>query len=284
MGRQASDKAVGQRCAITWEDQGVSAPAIHLDVSGAVARLTFVDSARGNPIDERFCSEISEAAIVISKTPGVRAVLISAEGKTFSVGGDISSFTADFDALPANILRWTTTLHSAVARLQRMNAPIVAAVHGICAGGMSGFIAGCDIVIASEKAKFVAAYAGIGFCCDASSSVTYSRRMGPARARRFLLLNETLDAAAALSAGLVDEVTAADTLEDRSEQVAAQLAAGPTQAFGEVRRLLLSAMNTPLESQLELEAQALSRISATRDAREGLTAFADKRKPEFSGR
>jgi 2-(1,2-epoxy-1,2-dihydrophenyl)acetyl-CoA isomerase len=164
-----------------------------------------------------------------------------------------------------------------------MDAPIVAAVHGVCAGGMSGVIAGSDIVIARADARFVAAYAGIAFSCDAGSSAMYTRRMGPAGARRFLLLNQTLDAAAALEAGLADEVVAADAFSERAESLVATLAAGPTRAFGEMRRLLLSAPITPLETQLELEAQALARCAATADAREGLTAFSQKRAPAFTG-
>jgi 2-(1,2-epoxy-1,2-dihydrophenyl)acetyl-CoA isomerase len=130
----------------------------------------------------------------------------------------------------------------------------------------------------------VSAYAGIGFSCDAGSSVMLSRRMGLARARRFLILNETLSAPDALAVGLVDEVLTADQLQARAQTVARQLAAGPTRAFGEIRRLLLSAQDQPLETQLELEAQALARIAGTSDARDGLTAFAQKRKPEFQGR
>lgn len=262
----------------------MKAPAIRLDMSGPLARLTLVNAERGNPIDAAFCAELSEAANILAGAPHVRAVLITAEGKTFSFGGDIDAFVGELDDVSTNIRRWTTTLHSAIARLQRMDAPVVAAVQGVCAGGMSGFIAGCDIVVASENARFVAAYAGIGFSCDASSSVTYSRRMGLGRARKFLLLNETLDAASALSAGLIDEVAPAAELNARAEAIAAQLAVGPTRAFGEIRRLLLSASDQPLETQLELEAQALARVTATADAREGLTAFAAKRKPAFIGR
>lgn len=258
--------------------------AMRLDMSDGLARLTFIDAARANPIDGRFCAEVCEAAILISENPDVRCLLISAEGKVFSYGGDIAAFVGDLDSLPSNIKRWTATLHSAIARLQRMDAPIVAAVQGICAGGMSGFVAGSDIVVAAENARFVAAYAGIGYSCDAGSSVMYSRRMGLGRARKFLLLNETLGAPEALAAGLVDEVVAADQLLARAEAVAMQLAAGPTRAFGEIRRLLVSANDQPLETQLELEAQALARTAATADAREGLTAFAGKRAAVFKGK
>lgn len=257
---------------------------LRLTVADGIARLTFTDAARGNPIDALLCAEICEAAIRLSDDPAVRCVLLTAEGKAFSYGGDIFSFVDELDALSRNIKRWTTTLHSAISRLQRMDAPIVAAVQGVCAGGMSAFVAGSDIVVAAADAHFVAAFAGIGFSSDTGSSVMYTRRMGIARTRRFLLMNETLDAAAALAAGLVDEVAPVADFAARAEAIATQLAAGPTKAFGEIRRLLTSVEDQPLETQLELEAQALARCAATADAREGLTAFAAKRKPVFAGR
>ena len=257
--------------------------ALRIESDGGLARLTFTNAAKGNPIDAVLCAELCEAAIELSDDRSVRCVLIAAEGKAFSFGGDIASFVDDLDSLPRNIKRWTTTLHSAIARFQRMDAPVVAAVHSICAGGMSAFVAGADIDVASDDARFVAAYAGIGYSNDAGSSIMYARRMGSARARKFLLLNETLDAPAALAVGLADEVVARDHLETRAEAIARQLAAGPTRAFGEMRRLMTSVEDQPLETQLELEAQALARIAATADAREGLTAFAQKRKPVFRG-
>lgn len=255
-----------------------------LSIADGIARLVLTEAARGNPIDGRFCAEMNDVAIELSCRGDVRAVLITADGKAFSYGGDIAQFVENLDGLPAVIKGWTTLINSAVARLQRMDAPIIVAVHGVCAGGMTGFIAGSDIVLASEAAVFVSAYAGIGFSCDASSSVTLTRRMGLARARHFLLTNATLSAAQAQAAGLVDEVLAAEALLPRAEALAAKLAAGPTRAYGEIRRLLLSASDQPLETQLEFEAQALARVATSADAREGLRAFAEKRKPAFTGR
>ena len=219
----------------------------------------------------------------LSGDSSIRAVLITAEGRAFSYGGDVAMFVQNLDQLPLMIKRWTADLHMGIARMQKMNAPVVTAVQGICAGGMVALIAGSDIVVAEQGARFVAAYAGIGYCNDAGASIMYARRMGIARGKRFLMMNETLDADAAQAAGLADEVVPASELVTRAEAIARQLAAGPTQAFGEMRRLFASVEDQPLEAQLELEAQALSRIAGTADAREGLTAFSEKRKPLFKG-
>jgi 2-(1,2-epoxy-1,2-dihydrophenyl)acetyl-CoA isomerase len=110
-----------------------------------------------------------------------------------------------------------------------------------------------------------------------------TRRMGFARARRFLLLNETLTAEAALASGLIDETIAPDRLRARAEELTRKIASGPTRAYGEMRRLLLSAHEQPLEVQLELEAQALARVARSQDAREGIRSFVEKRKPSFVG-
>jgi 2-(1,2-epoxy-1,2-dihydrophenyl)acetyl-CoA isomerase len=262
----------------------MSKTSMRIDRDGGLARLTFIQPERGNPIDGTFCAELCEVANDLSSDPDLRAVLVTAEGKNFSFGGDIAMFVSQLDRLPLQIRRWTADLHVGVARLQRMDAPIVAAIQGVCAGGMAGIMAGADIVITEPGTRFMAAYCGIGYCCDAGSSIMLSRRMGLARARKYLLLNETLDAPTALAAGLADEVVSQDALLRRAEEVASYLAAGPTLAFGETRRLLTSAETEPLEAQLELEAQALARIAGTADAREGLTAFAEKRRANFSGR
>ena len=258
--------------------------AVELSVENGLARLRFTQAARGNPIDLPFCDEICAKAVELSSRSDVRAVLVTAEGKAFSYGGDIASFVAVLEDLPAQIKRMTTTMHSAVSRLQRMDAPMVVAVQGVCAGGMTAFVAGCDVVVSADNARYAAAYAGIGYSCDASASIMLSRRMGLSRARNFLLRNQTLDATKALEVGLVDEVAPADQIFAQAEAIALQLAAGPTRAYGEIRRLLLSVQDQPLETQMEFEAQALSRIASTADAREGLLAFSEKRKPKFSGR
>jgi 2-(1,2-epoxy-1,2-dihydrophenyl)acetyl-CoA isomerase len=254
-----------------------------LKMRGGVADLTFTDAPRGNPIDGAFCARLREVADRLAGMSGVRAVLVKAEGPAFSYGGDIATFVANLDVLPEAVARWAADLNAAIVTLRRLDAPVIVAVHGICAGGMAAFVAGADIVIAADDVRFVAAYAGIGYCCDAGASVTLVERMGMARARRYLILNETIAGGAALACGLADEIVSRDELVKRADEVARGIAAGPTRAFGEMRRLLLGANAVSFDAQLALEAAALARSAGTRDAREGLTSFAEKRRPVFVG-
>ena len=249
-----------------------------------IAHLRFNQAERGNPIDGPFCRDMCDISVELSCRDDVRAVLVTAAGRFFSVGGDIRSFVSDLSGLSRIVKGWTADLHMAIARLQRMNAPIVCSVHGDVAGGGVALVAMSDVVFAAEPVKFNAAFSMVGFCADSGSSVSLTSRMGFSRAKRFLLLSEVLDAGEALKAGLVDYVVPASELDSAAGRVAEKLANGPTLAYGAIKRTILTAHHQSLESQLEAEAQALAALASSDDAREGLTAFAERRKPEFRGR
>ena len=166
----------------------------------------------------------------------------------------------------------------------RMRSPVVMAVHGNVAGGSVSLMAAADLVVIGKSARISSAFAKIGFTPDSGSTTTVTRRIGPARARRFFLLAETMDADAALSAGLVDYVVDDDAVLTEAEKIARELASGPTEAYGGIKRLFLQAPHRSLESQLEDEAQTLASISRTADAQEGVKAFREKRKPRFAGK
>ncbi|MCB2050359.1 MAG: enoyl-CoA hydratase/isomerase family protein [Novosphingobium sp.] len=248
-----------------------------------VAHLTLAQGDRGNPIDGQFCAEFVDGANDLSASSAVRAILLGADGKNFSVGGDISAFVKNLDQLPVMIRKWTSGFHGGIARLQRADAPVVAAVQGICAGGGVALAAAADYVVADDDARFVSAYTGIGYPCDGGASVFLSARLGAARAKRFLMMREMLSAQQALELGLVDELVPAGNAAARAAEVAAELAAGPTFAYGELKRIFVSAASNSLDTQLEVEALAIARCAGTADSREAITAFAEKRKPAFKG-
>lgn len=252
-------------------------------VEDGLARVTLTQGARGNPIDGALCRDLCDLSVDLSCRDDIRAVLLTAEGRYFSVGGDIRSFVTDLSQLPRIVKAWTADVHMALGRLQRMNAPVVCAVHADIAGGAVSLAAMSDVVVAAEGVRFNAAFAMIGFCADSGSTVSLSTRMGLARARRYLLLSEVLDAAEAREAGLVDFVVPAEELTAEAERIARGLAAGPTLAYGAIKRTMLSARSEPFETQLEHEAQALAALASTHDAQEGLRAFAERRKPAFKG-
>lgn len=254
-----------------------------LDVADGVATITLTQGDRGNPFDETLCAELGLAASVCDSDPAVRAVLIRAEGRFFSVGGDLSVLGASREELPRFVSRATIGFHSAVSRFARMDAPVVVAVHGLAAGGGVSLLAGADFVLSAESAKFYAAYQGIGLAIDGGGSHHLPRRVGSRRATSFYLRNETWTAEQATSYGLVTETHADEALADAATALAKTLAAGPTLAYGEVKRLLLSTWDQPLETQLELEAQAMVRAGRSDDGWAGISAVAARETPEFRG-
>ncbi|HEY2560515.1 MAG TPA: enoyl-CoA hydratase-related protein [Caldimonas sp.] len=248
-----------------------------------MALVNLAQPARGNPIDGDFARDFRQIVSDLYDTRGLRAVLLRADGANFSFGGDLKAFYPVRGELAPLVRRWTADLHMGLQRVWHLPVPIVVAVQGFAMGGGVALLAGCDLVIAGASAKFGSAFAQLGFSCDSGSSSTMSARMGPARARRFVLFAEVLKSDEALAAGLVDRVVPDDRLQAEALEIASGLARGPTRAYGEIKRLFLRAGSAQLESQLEDEAHTLAHISATADAQEGVAAMAERRKPVFRG-
>ncbi|MDO8942737.1 MAG: enoyl-CoA hydratase-related protein [Desulfobacterales bacterium] len=258
--------------------------AIQVEVQDGLTTLTLANPEKGNPIDGNFGVELRQVVNDLRQQAGLRAVLLCAQGDNFSFGGDLKVFAEQLDQLPEIITNWTADLNVALQRFWTLPVPIVCAVQGFTMGGALSLAAGCDFVIAGRSARLGSAFAQIGFSCDSGSSVTLSARMGASRARRFVLLGEVLEGEAAQAAGLVDQVVADGELQTVARQLALRLASGPTQAYGEIKRLFRAGGAAVLEGQLEDEARTLARIAATLDAREGIASRVAKRKPIFQGR
>lgn len=278
--------AAVQACPMSTPTTGAAATytAFTLDVDDGVARIRLVQDERGNPFDETFCADLAAVITECDVRDDVRCVLISGAGRFFSVGGDLRSMTGGGqDGLRQFIKAATIDLHAAVSRMARMDAPVIVAVHALAAGGGVSLAAAADFLLAGRSATFYAAYQGIGLAIDGGGSHFVPRRVGSRRATSFYLRNETWTAEEAHAYGLVSEVCDDDALEETAVALARQLASGPTRTFGEVKNLLLSSGDTPLETQLELEARAMAATTRTADTWEGITAVAARRAPEFRG-
>lgn len=191
---------------MTYQGEAMKYETIELVVNDDLARLTLNQPDLGNPFNAVFCGEFGQVANELAGRADVRVVLLCARGNYFSVGGDIALFSHDLDAMPNAVREGTAGLHMGMARLMRLNAPIVACIHGAAMGGAVAVLFNCDLIYSARSARLGAAYSQIGFTCDLGASFGLASRMGLARARRFLLLGEVLDAASAERTGLVDHV------------------------------------------------------------------------------
>lgn len=248
-----------------------------------VAYITLNREDAANAINLEMGRDLMLAALRCDEDPGVRAVLIRAQGKIFCAGGDLGSFSSAGEGMPRLLKELTTYLHAAISSFARMSAPVVAAVHGSAAG--AGFSLACasDLLMCAESAKFTLAYTRVGLTPDGSSTYYLPRLIGTRRALELMLTNRVLSSQEALAWGLVNRVVADDQLAQESEGLARQLATGPTLAFGAVKQLLLSSANESLETQMEHEARAIADAARSSDAQEGIEAFFAKRRPKFNG-
>lgn len=252
---------------------------------GAVAIVALNRPDAANSLNVPMAEELVKVATHCDSNPDIRCVVFTGTGKMFSAGGDLHSFAAEGEGM-AEYMRYATTgLHAAISRFSRMNAPYLVAVNGVAAGaGFSMAISG-DLVFAAESAKFTMAYTKAGVSPDGSSTYYLPRLVGHSRAMQLILMNDVLSAAQALEWGLVNEVVADDQLMTRVMTVAQQLAAGPTLAFGESKRLIADSLSHTLETQMELETRAIAGLArSSEDTVNAIKAFTQKQKPDFKGR
>jgi 2-(1,2-epoxy-1,2-dihydrophenyl)acetyl-CoA isomerase len=210
----------------------------------------------------------------------VRAVVVTGAGKGFCAGQDLTEFSEPGDVSDA--LR--ATYHPNVFAIRALEKPVIAAVNGACAGAGLSFACACDIRIASDAARFVPGFVGIGLVPDAGGTYFLHRLLGAPRAFEWMTSNRKLTAAEAHAWGLVSEVVEADSLAARAAELAAFYASLPTRAIGMTKRLFDYADTATLDEQLELEAQLQSVAAQSEDFREGVAAFLEKRAPNFTGR
>jgi 2-(1,2-epoxy-1,2-dihydrophenyl)acetyl-CoA isomerase len=255
--------------------------AVLLEVRDHVAYVTLNRPQAGNALDLEMAQELAAVSLECESNRDVRAVLLRGAGNTFSAGGDVKAFSAQKD-LPRYLREMTPHIHIAVSRLARLDAPVIAAVEGAAAGFGFSLAISCDLVLAAEPAVFVMAYTKIGLAPDGGSTYFLPRLVGMKRAMELTLTNRRLSAREALDWGLVTEVVPADRLTARAEELAASLARGATATFGSAKRLLHSGWSESLETQMELESRAISEAAGTADAKEGITAFVEKRKARFT--
>jgi 2-(1,2-epoxy-1,2-dihydrophenyl)acetyl-CoA isomerase len=253
-------------------------------VEDGVARLVLNRPESNNAIDLPLAEEFLTLARAIKADPRVRAVLISGNGASLSVGGDLPFMVEvggeDLDSL---LRRMTTPFHEAFRILSEIDAPIVTAAHGAIAGGGLGFVYAADVVIASRNTRFVTAFADVGVSGDGGGTWHLPRLIGTARATRIMLENRPISASEALEWGLVSEVVDDEAVLETALALATRLAEGPTRAFAHMRRLLREGATNDLTGQLRAETEAVVSCGSTTDARTAMAAFVAGRRPTFEG-
>lgn len=255
---------------------------------GSIAILTANRPEARNALSLEMRERLTDVLHDLEQDDCVRCLVLCGAGDHFMAGGDVKGM-ADIFKLSAEQIRKQYVLrihdlHPIMFAMRRMPKPIVAQVAGAAAGAGLSIALSCDLVVAADTSFFTLAYANIGTSPDGSSTYQLPRTLGIKRAMEMTLLADRIDAKKALEWGLVNFVVPAAQLEAETMKIAARLADGPTFVYGQAKRLLYRSLHRDFEAQLQAEGEAFAACAAREDFREGVTAFVEKRKPNFTGK
>ncbi len=258
---------------------------LHYDLTDAVATITLNRPESLNALDTELKVALRDALVEAAVDPQVRAVLLTGSGRAFCVGQDLAqhahNLETDPDAVWSTVPEHYTPIASTLATMPK---PVVAAVNGAAAGAGAAFSFACDFRIAADTAKFTMAFSAVGLSADSGSSWSLQRLVGTAKAKELLMLPSTLSAEQALELGLVTEVVPAEDVAGRARELAVRLAAGPTVAYGAIRRSLAFSAGHGLDDSLAFEHQMMDLTGGTEDHRGAVASFLAKERPTFRGR
>ncbi|QQG48835.1 MAG: enoyl-CoA hydratase/isomerase family protein [archaeon] len=238
-----------------------------------------------NAFNEQMGTDLMEALKEGEKSAEARCLVLTGEGRAFSVGEDLNTNRAAYDSgkpmLLGEVLK--RKYNPIVQRMRKMEKPIVAGINGVAAGAGLGLALACDLRVASEKATFHEAFIKVGLAPDSGTSFWLTRILGLAKAMEVGLLGEPIDSKVAMNLGLVNWVFPEDKFVEELGRIAERLARGPTRALGLTKRALNRAIVVDMDSALEYETYLQDVAGRTRDHVEGVKAFFEKREPSFSG-
>jgi 2-(1,2-epoxy-1,2-dihydrophenyl)acetyl-CoA isomerase len=257
---------------------------ITLDAAQGVATITLNRPDAYNALSIALGRELFHAVLEVDEDPAVRCVVVTGAGRAFCGGGDVKEFVQSLPRIGVVIKELTTYIHGVVSRLVRTPKPVVTAVNGVAAGGGLALALAGDLVVAAESARFTMAYSRIAATPDGSSTYWLPRLVGLRRAMELFYTNRVLTAKEAVEWGLATRAVPDAEFAEAVRRLVAELAQGPTLAFGRGKRLLHLSTTESLETQMEHESQAIARSGHTEDFAEGVRAFAEKRPPVFRGR
>lgn len=236
-----------------------------------------------NALNTRASNELGMAIEEASKDASIKVLVITGAGRGFCAGGDVK----DLPLTPGNPVASKETLegwHKILLGIRRLQKPVIAAVNGVAMGGGMDLALMCDMRIASENARFGSAYVRIGGVPDSGGTYLLPKLIGSAKACELLLTGNVIDAREAERIGLVNKVVPVEQLESATRELASKLAEGPPIAMDLIKKAIYMSETQDLESALRYVALMTSLNMETRDGKEGVAAFSEKRPPRYQGR
>ncbi|PXX56360.1 2-(1,2-epoxy-1,2-dihydrophenyl)acetyl-CoA isomerase [Nocardia tenerifensis] len=256
---------------------------VRLETAHGLATITLARASAHNALDRATKLALLDAVTAAGEQPGVRAVLLTAEGKNFCVGQDLGEHAAALAADPDTAMDTVGEHYNPLIRaLRALEVPVVAAIPGACVGAGLGIALAADLRVAGARTTFATAFTGIGLASDSGLSYALVEALGSSRATGLMLLGERVSAEQALAWGLVHRVVADEEVRTTAAELAGQLAAGPTQAYRNVKALI-AASASGLADALDRELAAQRLLGRTADHAGAVQAFLAKQRPSFTG-
>ncbi len=255
---------------------------IELKISNKVAFISLNRPDVFNSFNREMALSLQKILTDCSTDNSVRANVITGNGKAFSAGQDLKEVT-DPELNPGFRKILEEHYNPIIQKIRTIEKPIIAAVNGVAAGAGANIALACDIVLASENASFIQAFSKIGLIPDSAGTFFLPRLIGFQKASALMMLGDKVSAVEAEQLGMVYKVISAESFLEEVTKIAETLAEMPTKAIGLTKRLLNQSMTNNLENQLALESDLQIEASSSNDYKEGVTAFVEKRKPNFNG-
>ena len=252
---------------------------VSYELRDRVARVTLTRPEARNALTREIADGLVLAVAEVERDRRVRAVLLAGEGPTFCAGGDLKSFAGAGGELGDG---FAEAVHDGLLGLHRSPVPVIAAVQGAAIGYGLGLACACDIRIAAEGTRFQAGFTGIGLSPDSTTSYFLPRLLGPSVATRMMLTNLPVDAEEMLRHGFLASVHPADGLAGAADELAVRVSRMPSGAVRRAKALLQASLAHGAEEQVAMEVGFIVESFASDDFREGVTAFVEKRRPDFA--
>lgn len=238
-----------------------------------------------NALNAENWNDLDEIFTEVELNPADRALLLTGAGGNFSSGADLSG--EDSGGLTGRglqlIVHEMRIVGQIIGRLHKLPKPTIAAVDGHAVGVALGLVLACDLVLASDRARFTEVFVKRGLALDGGASWTLPRQVGLRRAKQMTFFGDALDAATASEWGLVNEVVAPEELQEKAMEWGRRLATGPTTSISLIKRMLDSSFSMSFDEAIEGEARAQHIAYTTADMAEGIRAFLERREPKFTG-
>ncbi len=251
---------------------------------GEVATIALNRPKVLNAFNAALYDEIHDALNDADEDDGIRCIVLRGEGQGFSAGADLAEISGESDGARPDLGEYLRRTSSRViTQMTKIEKPIVASLHGPVYGAGLGFALACDLRVAAESAKFSSAFINIGLMPDVGVSFFLPRIVGLGRAMEMSMLGEAVNAEEAQRIGLVNKVVPDEALNEETATLAERLAAMPTLALGQTKKTFHASFESDLATVLEAEAEGQMFCGYTKDHKEGVAAFFEKREPTFSG-